>query len=460
MSYSDSMMALSDVLNNKFDELLENCMRSGVIDLNLYQEYDVKRGLRDSTGKGVLTGLTEISDVSGYNIVEGVKEPADGKLYYQGYDVKKLVGKGLEKRFAFEETTYLLLFGKLPDEEQLATFVEILTSLQELSAQFIRDVIMKAPSPNLMNGLQRSVLTLYSFDKNPDDTSVPNVLRQSLQLVAKLPLIAVYNYHAYRHFNFFDSLVIKPAKPEYSTAENILHMLRPDGEFSKLEARVLDAALVLHAEHGGGNNSTFTNHVVTSSGTDTYSAVAASIASLKGPRHGGANLKVQQMFKDLHENVCDIKDEDEIREYLKKVLRKEAFDGSGLIYGIGHAVYTLSDPRAEILKDYAGKLAETKGEETVAEFYLHTTVERIAKELIMGRNHVLKPVCANVDFYSGFIYSILGIPEELFTPLFAISRISGWSAHRLEELVNKGKIIRPAYKFIGKHKEFKELDVR
>ncbi|RKI27063.1 citrate/2-methylcitrate synthase [bacterium 1xD8-6] len=449
MSYNDSMMALSDVLNNKFDELLENCMKSGVIDLNLYQEYDVKRGLRDSTGKGVLTGLTEISDVSGYNIVEGVKEPADGKLYYQGYDVKKLVGSSLEKRYAFEETTYLLLFGKLPDREQLKTFVEILTSLQELSAQFIRDVIMKAPSPNLMNGLQRSVLTLYSFDSNPDDISVPNVLRQSLQLVAKLPLIAVYNYHAYRHFDFFESLVIKPANPEYSTAENILHMLRPDGEFTKLEARVLDAALVLHAEHGGGNNSTFTNHVVTSSGTDTYSAVAASIASLKGPRHGGANLKVQQMFKDLKKSCTDIESEEEIRTYLQKVLKKEAFDGSGLIYGMGHAVYTLSDPREVVLKDYARKLAAAKGME--AEFELYDKVEQIAADLISHRSHVMKPVCANVDFYSGLIYTMLGIPEELFTPLFAISRISGWSAHRLEELVNKGKIIRPAYKYVGHH---------
>lgn len=449
MSYNDSMMALSDVLNNKFDELLENCMKSGVIDLNLYQEYDVKRGLRDSTGKGVLTGLTEISDVSGYNIVEGVKEPADGKLYYQGYDVRKLVGSSLEKRYAFEETTYLLLFGKLPDREQLKTFVEILTSLQELSAQFIRDVIMKAPSPNLMNGLQRSVLTLYSFDSNPDDISVPNVLRQSLQLVAKLPLIAVYNYHAYRHFDFFESLVIKPANPEYSTAENILHMLRPDGEFTKLEARVLDAALVLHAEHGGGNNSTFTNHVVTSSGTDTYSAVAASIASLKGPRHGGANLKVQQMFKDLKKSCTDIESEEEIRTYLQKVLKKEAFDGSGLIYGMGHAVYTLSDPREVVLKDYARKLAAAKGME--AEFELYDKVEQIAADLISHRSHVMKPVCANVDFYSGLIYTMLGIPEELFTPLFAISRISGWSAHRLEELVNKGKIIRPAYKYVGHH---------
>ena len=311
---------------------------------------------------------------------------------------------------------------------------------------------MKAPSANLMNGLQKSVLTLYSYDSNPDDISVANVLRQSLQLVAKLPLIAVYNYHAYRHFHFFDSLVIKPAKPEYSTAENILHMLRPDGQFTELEARVLDAALVLHAEHGGGNNSTFTNHVVTSSGTDTYSAVAASIASLKGPRHGGANLKVQQMIRDLHEHCGKTPDEEAVRAYLQKILRGEAFDGSGLIYGMGHAVYTLSDPREVVLKDFAGKLAKAKGMEE--EFALYNTVEKVAADLLMSRSHVVKPVCANVDFYSGLTYTMLGIPEELFTPLFAISRISGWSAHRLEELVNKGKIIRPAYKYVGHHREY------
>lgn len=451
---NESMMALSEVLNGKFDELVGNCMRSGAIDLNLYQEYDVKRGLRDSNGKGVLTGLTEISDVNGFNVVRGVKEPADGQLFYQGYDVKSIVGSGFKKRFAFEEATYLLLFGDLPDEEQLRTFVDILSSLQELSGQFVRDVIMKAPSANLMNGLQKSVLTLYSYDANPDDISVANVLRQSLQLVAKLPLIAVYNYHAYRHFNFFESLLIKPAKKEYSTAENILHVLRTDGEFTELEARVLDAALVLHAEHGGGNNSTFTNHVVTSSGTDTYSAVAASIASLKGPRHGGANLKVQQMIRDLHEQCGKTPNEEAVRGYLQKVLRGEAFDGSGLIYGMGHAVYTLSDPREVVLKEFANELAKAKGMED--EFALYNTVEKVGAELLMERSHVVKPVCANVDFYSGLTYTMLGIPEELFTPLFAISRISGWSAHRLEELVNKGKIIRPAYKYVGHHREYPE----
>ena len=455
---NESMMALSKQLEVEFDSLVENCLVSGAIDLNLYQEYDVKRGLRDSSGKGVLTGLTEISDVTGYDVVNGVKEPADGKLFYQGYDVKNLVGYGIKKKFAFEETTYLLLFGKLPTAEQLEVFIEIVGSLQELSGQFVRDVIMKAPSANLMNGLQKSVLTLYSYDSNPDDISIPNVLRQSLQLIAKLPLIAVYNYHAYRHFNFLESLVIKPPIKGLSTAENILQMLRPDGKYTELEARVLDAALVLHAEHGGGNNSTFTNHVVTSSGTDTYSAVAASIASLKGPRHGGANLKVQQMFADIKEKVSDTKDDAQIESYLKKVLKGEAFDGSGLIYGMGHAVYTISDPRELILKSFAEKLAKEKGMED--EFLLHDSVERIAAELIMARRHVIKPAWANVDFYSGLIYTMLGIPEELFTPLFALSRIAGWSAHRLEELVNKEKIIRPAYKYVGHHKEYVELEER
>ena len=449
---SKSMMELTKELDAEFDNLVNNCMTSGAIDLNLYQEYDVKRGLRDSAGKGVLTGLTEISDVVGFQVVDGVKEPADGKLYYQGYDVKQLVGSDPQKRFAFEEATYLLLFGRLPNETEFKVFREILASLQELSGPFVRDVIMKAPSENLMNGLMKSVLTLYSYDSCPDDISVANVLRQSLQLIAKLPLIAVYSYHAYRHFTFAESLVIKQPKNEYCTAENILYMLRPNGKFTPLEARVLDAALVLHAEHGGGNNSTFTNHVVTSSGTDTYSAVAASIASLKGPRHGGANLKVQQMFADLHEHVTDLEDDDQIQEYLQAVLRGDAFDHSGLIYGMGHAVYTLSDPREVILKDYAQKLAESKG--MLKEYSLYDRVERIGTQLLSHRNHVVKPICANVDFYSGFIYTMLGIPEELFTPIFAISRIAGWSAHRLEELVNRGKIIRPAYKYVGHHRPF------
>ena len=455
---SKSMMELTKELDAEFDNLVNNCMTSGAIDLNLYQEYDVKRGLRDSAGKGVLTGLTEISDVVGFQVVNGVKEPADGNLYYQGYDVKQLVGSDPQKRFAFEEATYLLLFGRLPNETEFKVFQQIIASLQELSGPFVRDVIMKAPSENLMNGLMKSVLTLYSYDSCPDDISVANVLRQSLQLIAKLPLIAVYSYHAYRHFTFAESLVIKQPKNEYSTAENILYMLRPNGKFTPLEARVLDAALVLHAEHGGGNNSTFTNHVVTSSGTDTYSAVAASMASLKGPRHGGANLKVQQMFDDLRTNCADTTDDEQVRAYLSKVLNREAFDKSGLIYGMGHAVYTISDPREVVLKSLAGMLAEEKG--LSEEFALYDRVEHISADLLQKNRHVLKPVCANVDFYSGFVYTMLGIPREMFTPLFAISRIAGWSAHRLEELVNKGKIIRPAYKYVGHHRRYKERNKR
>ena len=437
-------------------KLSEQCAR---IDPALYAKYDVKRGLRDINGKGVLVGLTEISDVCSTKMIDGKLRPADGELYYRGYNVKDIIdGTSENSHFGFEECTYLLLFGKLPTRTELTEFTKMLSEYRTLPTSFVRDIIMKAPSKDMMNTLARSVLTLYSYDDLADDISLPNVLRQSLQLIAKLPLIAVYNYHAYRHFNFLDSLVIKPPVKGLSTAENILQMLRPDGKYTELEARVLDAALVLHAEHGGGNNSTFTNHVVTSSGTDTYSAVAASIASLKGPRHGGANLKVQQMFADLKKNVSDIKDDSQIEGYLKKVLKGEAFDGSGLIYGMGHAVYTISDPRELILKGFAQILANEKGMQD--EFLLHDTVERIAAELIMARRHVIKPVCANVDFYSGLIYTMLGIPEELFTPLFALSRISGWSAHRLEELVNKEKIIRPAYKYVGHHKDYVELEER
>ena len=428
------------------------CMENDVIPDSLFKEYGVNRGLRDINGNGVLTGLTNISRIDSFCVKDGKKVPCDGKLWYRGYNVTDWIRNIPKDSLGFGKTAYLLLFGKAPTAEEEKEFKELMGKCRALPTNFTRDVIMKAPSANLMNGLQKSVLTLYSYDANPDDISVSNVLRQSLQLIAKLPLIAVYNYHAYRHFHFFDSLVIKPAKPELSTAENILQMLRPNGKYTPLEARVLDAALVLHAEHGGGNNSTFTNHVVTSSGTDTYSAVAASIASLKGPRHGGANLKVQQMFADLHEHVTDLEDDDQIQEYLQAVLRGDAFDHSGLIYGMGHAVYTLSDPREVILKDYAQKLAESKG--MLKEYSLYDRVERIGTQLLSHRNHVVKPICANVDFYSGFIYTMLGIPEELFTPIFAISRIAGWSAHRLEELVNRGKIIRPAYKYVGHHRPF------
>lgn len=451
------MMSLGEEKAGLFQELVEFCMASGEIDSSLYEEYEVKRGLRDSNGRGVLTGLTEISDVVAHTLKDGKKVPAEGRLYYQGYDIKKLVAGFADRRYAFEEATYLLLFGRLPNQEQLENFIHILADLQELSGHFVRDVIMKAPNGNIMNALQKGVLTLYSYDENPEDISVANVLRQSLQMIGKLPLITVYAYHAYCHFRLNQSLVIRNPKKEYSTAENILNVLRPDGKFTPLEAKVLDIALVLHMEHGGGNNSTFTNHVVTSSGTDTYSAMAASMASLKGPRHGGANLKVQHMFQDLKTNVKDWSEE-EIRGYLDKILRKEAFDGAGLIYGMGHAIYTLSDPRAEILKDYARQLAEEKGK--LEEFALYDKVEAISKEVIGAHRHLFKPVCANVDLYSGFVYTMLGIPEELFTPIFAIARISGWSAHRLEELVNHGKIIRPAYKYVGNHREYCSVENR
>lgn len=453
-----AMMELDGELNAQFDDLVNYCMVSGAINQDLYEEYDVKRGLRDSNGKGVLTGLTEIADVVATKIVDGEKVPCEGTLYYQGYNVQELIKSYENRRFAFEEITYLLLFGELPNQQQFTSFLDILTSLEELSGNFIRDVIMKAPSANIMNTLQRCVLTLYSYDDKPDDISIPNVLRQSLQLIGKIPLISVYSYHAYRHIRYGENLVIRTPDKGMSLAENILQMLRPDGRFTELEAKVLDIALVLHAEHGGGNNSTFTNHVVTSSGTDTYSAVAASIASLKGPRHGGANLKVQQMFRDIREHITDMEDEDQIRSYLKKILNKETFDRAGLIYGMGHAVYTESDPREVVLKKFAERLAIEKDQHKEFEFY--DRVEHIAAQLVAEQRRLFKPICANVDFYSGFVYTMLGIPEELFTPIFAISRISGWSAHRLEELVNRGKIIRPAYKFVGVHKTFYDMEDR
>lgn len=436
----------------------EELMKSHRIDPNLYLEYDVKRGLRDSAGKGVLTGLTEISDVCAYDLINGRQIPAEGSLYYQGINIYDIVN-GLEgRKFGFEETIYLLLFGKLPNKTQMDNFLNTLFELQCLSGRFVRDVVMKASNANIMNAMQRCVLTLYTYDSNPEDISAGNVLRQALGLIAKLPLIAVYSYHAYRHFRKDEMLFIRNPEKGLSLAENMLLMLRPSGQYTELEAKVLDIALVLHAEHGGGNNSTFTNHVVTSSGTDTYSAIAASIGSLKGPRHGGANLKVQNMFDDIKAHINDWTNEEEVSAYLDKILNKQAFDRTGLIYGMGHAVYTLSDPREVILKKYAKELAEEKG--LMEEFALYDMVERLAGQQIMEHRKLFKNVCANVDFYSGFVYSMLGIPQELFTPLFAIARMSGWSAHRLEELVNAGKIIRPAYKYVGKHLEFTEMEER
>lgn len=452
------MMELKPELNTQFEELVNYCRTSGVIDSSLYIEYDVKRGLRDSSGKGVLTGLTEISDVVGFEVVDGERVPCDGKLYYQGHNVNDLVHKGSNRRFLFEEATYLLLFGALPTEAQLKQFINIIGDFRELSGHFVRDVIMKAPSANIMNALEKSIVTLYSYDECPEDISVANVLRQSLQLIAKMPAISVFAYQSYMHFKKNDVLIIRNPDPECSTAENILRMLRPDGKYTELEAKVLDVALVLHAEHGGGNNSTFTNHVVTSSGTDTYSTVAASIASLKGPKHGGANSKVKAMFDDIKMNVKDWEDEEELSAYLQRILNKEAFDNAGLIYGVGHAVYTVSDPREVLLKEYAEALSVEKGR--TKEYELLERIEGISKKLVAASRNTLKPICANVDFYSGFVYEMLGIPEELFTPIFAIARISGWSAHRLEELVNKGKIIRPAYKYVGHHKDYVDIEDR
>lgn len=452
------MMELKPELNTQFEELVNYCRASGVIDSSLYIDYDVKRGLRDSSGKGVLTGLTEISDVVGFEVVDGERVPCDGKLYYQGHNVNDLVHKGSNRRFLFEEATYLLLFGALPTEAQLKQFINIIGDFRELSGHFVRDVIMKAPSANIMNALEKSIVTLYSYDECPEDISVANVLRQSLQLIAKMPAISVFAYQSYMHFKKNDVLIIRNPDPECSTAENILRMLRPDGKYTELEAKVLDVALVLHAEHGGGNNSTFTNHVVTSSGTDTYSTVAASIASLKGPKHGGANSKVKAMFDDIKMNVKDWEDEEELSAYLQKILNKEAFDNAGLIYGVGHAVYTVSDPREVLLKEYAEALSVEKGR--TKEYELLERIEGISKKLVAASRNTLKPICANVDFYSGFVYEMLGIPEELFTPIFAIARISGWSAHRLEELVNKGKIIRPAYKYVGHHKVYVDIEDR
>ena len=434
------------------------CMTSGQIDENLYQEYDVKRGLRESNGKGVLTGLTEISDVNGFRMQDGQKVPMDGELYYQGYDINEIISGFKNRRFNFEEVTYLLLFGELPNKRQLAGFIDFMAKYRELPSKFVRDVIMKAPSANIMNGMQKSVLTLYSYDEMADDTSVPNVLRQALTLIATMPLIAVYGYHAYQHYHNEKSLVIRYPNPELSTAENLLRMLRDDGVYTSLEARVLDACLVIHAEHGGGNNSTFTTHVVSSTGTDTYSAVAASLGSLKGPKHGGANMKVESMFADIKEHVRNWEDEEAIQAYLEKIMNREAFDRSGLIYGMGHAIYTLSDPRAVILKQYAKDLSMEKGKED--EYRLYETVERIASALLTSRKQLAKPICCNVDFYSGLVYSMLGIPEQLYTPIFAIARISGWCAHRMEELVNEGKIMRPAYQYVGHHKKYRDLSNR
>lgn len=444
----------------EIEEFAKLCKENAVIDTELYSKYDVKRGLRDVSGKGVLTGLTEVSEIRSYTIVDHDMIPCEGKLYFQGIDIEELTNGFLkEDRFGFEETAYLLIFGELPNKEQADKFKKLLANYRNvLPTSFVRDIILKAPSQDMMNTLARSVLTLYSYDDAADDTSVENVLRQCLQLIALFPMLAVYGYQAYSHYSGGNSLFIHQPVDEYSTAENILHLLRPDSKFTKLEAKILDIALIIHAEHGGGNNSTFTTHVVTSSGTDTYSVVAASLGSLKGPKHGGANIKVVRMFEDMKEKVKDWNNEDEIRQYLCDLLNKKAFDKKGLIYGMGHAVYSISDPRANIFKGLVKDLAMEKGR--MDEFNLYAAVERLAPEVIAKERKIYKGVSANVDFYSGFVYSMLDLPPELYTPIFAIARIAGWSAHRIEEIINEGKIIRPAYKAVAKHKSYVPLEDR
>ena len=429
----------------EIEKLTDICRDNTSLDLSLYAKYDVKRGLRDINGKGVLAGLTQVSNVQATKMVDGKEVPCAGKLSYRGYDIKDLT-KGFiqDDRYGFEEVAYLLLFGKLPDKQQLMDFTELLANQRSLPTNFVRDVIMKAPSKDIMNGLSRSVLTLYSYDHNPDDTSLPNVLRQCLNLISVFPLLSVYGYQAYNHYVKGKCLYIHNPKKDLTTAENILRMLRPDKKYTHLEAKILDIALILHMEHGGGNNSTFTTHVVSSSGTDTYSAIAAALGSLKGPKHGGANIKVVSMFNDMKKEVKDWTDEDEVRVYLRKLLHKEAFDRKGLIYGMGHAIYSVSDPRAEVFKAYVETLAREKGR--MKDYALYSMVERLAPEVIAEERRIYKGVSANVDFYSGFVYSMLDLPLELYTPMFAVARIVGWSAHRMEELINADKIIRPAYK--------------
>ena len=447
-------------ITSQIEDLSELCIQNNQIDMGLYDKYEVKRGLRDLNGKGVLTGLTEISEIHASDIDEnGISHPCDGKLFYRGVNVEDIIaGFTKDKRFGFEEVTYLLLFGKMPDKKELSDFTHLLGEYRCIPPNFVRDIIMKKPSRDIMNAVARSVLMLYSYDDRADDLSIPNVVRQSLQLISELPLLAVYSYQAYRHYHKGGSFIIHEPDPELSTSENILHLLRADGKYTPLEAEILDIALVLHAEHGGGNNSTFTTHVVTSSGTDTYSSVVSSLGSLKGPKHGGANIKVVKMFDDIKEHVKNWDDEKELTEYVDKILHKEAFDRTGLVYGMGHAVYSLSDPRAKVFKGFVEELSVEKHMQK--EYKLMSDVERIAAELIAKERKIYKGVSANVDFYSGFVYRMLGLPTELYTPIFAVARISGWSAHRIEELINCNKIIRPAYKNVCDRKEYVELDRR
>lgn len=453
-----SKISYSSITPEIYD-LSKLCIKHGSIDVDLYAKHKVNRGLRDINGKGVIAGLTEVSTIISSKTVDGKSIPCEGELYYRGINVKDLTSGFLsEDRFGFEETVYLLLFGNLPTAEELCSFKSLMATYRTLPTNFVRDVVMKAPSKDIMNSLARSVLTLSCYDKNANDISIPNVLRQCIQLITNFSVLSVYAYQAYRHYVLGKGLYIHKPSSDLSIAENTLRLLRPDKKFSHLEAKLLDLALVLHAEHGGGNNSTFTTHVVTSSGTDTYSSVAASLCSLKGPKHGGANIKVAQMFADIRKNISNWNDDDEIADYLEKILNKEAFDKSGLIYGMGHAVYSLSDPRAEMFRSYVEKLSEEKGR--TKEFHLYNKVAEIGTKIISEKRKIYKGVSPNVDFYSGFAYSMLDLPEELYTPIFAVARIAGWSAHRIEELINTNKIIRPAYTSVKDQSKYVPISER
>ena len=430
-------------MSNYFELKEDICRKNDAISPRLYAEYGVKRGLRDENGTGVLAGLTNISKITSFEFIDGVKTPADGKLWYRGYRVEDLLNSLGEDELGYEKIAYLLLMGEMPDEKEAADFFKLVGSSRTLPSNFTRDVIMKAPSKDIMNSMTRSILTLASYDDKAMDTSVSNSLRQCIQLIADFPLLAVYGYHAYNYYDNLDSMFIHRPDPNLSTAENILLMLRPDRQYTKTEAKVLDTALILHMEHGGGNNSTFTTRVITSAGSDTYSTIAAAMSSLQGPKHGGANIKVMEMMDDIRIHVDNYENEEELSDYLSKIINKEAFDKKGLVYGMGHAVYSLSDPRERVFKSYVEKLAHEKGREK--DLILYQNVEKLAPELIAKYRHIYKGVSPNVDFYSGFVYDMLGIPQELYTAMFAIARIVGWSAHRIEELICTDKIIRPAY---------------
>ena len=445
--------------NASIKNLAADCLNTDVIGPEYFDQYQVQRGLRDKNGNGVRAGLTRISRIDAFDMVDGQKVPCHGRLYYRGYNIHDLIsGIIKEGRFGYEEIAYLLLSAHLPNQQELQDFTEMLSFSRKLPTNFVRDVVMKAPGKDMMNSLSKSILTLAAYDSNASDISVPNVLRQSLMLISVMPMLAVYGYHAYNHYENNGSMYIHRPTDNHSTAENFLSLLRPDQKYTPLEAHVLDIALILHMEHGGGNNSTFTTHVVTSSGSDTYATIASALGSLKGPKHGGANIKVVEMRDDLRKNVKDLKDQDEVEAYLKKLLHKEAFDRKGLIYGMGHAVYSQSDPRAEVFKRFVRQLSQEKGRDD--DFALYSMIEELAPKVIAEERRIYKGVSANVDFYSGFVYSMLDIPTELFTPMFAIARIVGWSAHRIEELINVDKIIRPAYVSIGDLQNYTPLDQR